>query len=332
MQYQGQGVVNGGLIDFQDNSQRGLPAPNEYPIMHQGSILQSHPVLPGVAAPALLQAAGGVGGTNCFSGPPSFIHISGTTYRPVEPGDPLFHAANVSQPASLVDVSAPPAPSSSAPAGAQVVAASGGSGGAAVSTKILSEAELNRIVDDRVRDRVVAQVSGYLKSKPRSYSSGRQRDPSPSEGEHVSSGRHYHHDYEAEGGERVRDDREGGSRYRHEARVERSRDDGDSRMHHTDRSRAADQGLDHPSRTARAGEEDAYRRGPRTGRQRSVAPETHTTSTTPAAGSSRRSAPAAYDDDLEMQEVTDRVRSANASMSRRVVSSSGSGRGGIGNW
>jgi len=330
MQYQGKGVVNGGLIDFQDNSQRGLPAPGEYPVVHQAALL------PGVAAPAMLQAAGGVAG-NCFSGPPSFIHVSGTTYRPVEPGDPLYHVPNVAQPASIAEAAQAVAPvQNTTPVNplTPTVSASVSQGGALVNTKILSEAELNRIVDERVRDRVVNQVSGYLSSKPRSYSSGRHHDPASPSSSSVSRSHYDSYEDRVESArspspqphtaERVAHE-DSVSRHRYEPRVERAREtSGGSRHRYEPRvehSRAGDDVDSPPGRIAHSGESEVYHRVPRTGRPRVASDSPSSSSTTVS-----RRAPA-YEDDLEMQEAADRVRSANASMSRRIVTTS-SGRGG----
>jgi len=101
-------VVNGGLIDFQDNLHRGVceylspnqivlqqqqpavagypqqqPAMAGYPQQQPPCYTQQqagYPYTPNVAQPAVLatQAAA------CFNGPPSFIHAHGVTYRPVE--------------------------------------------------------------------------------------------------------------------------------------------------------------------------------------------------------------------------------------------------------
>jgi hypothetical protein len=82
-------IVNGGLIDFQDNFHRGMA---EY---------MQYPSVPSMAGPAFASngmsfmgspAMGYPQGTNfpgsgqlpCISGPPSFIHVNGITYKPVE--------------------------------------------------------------------------------------------------------------------------------------------------------------------------------------------------------------------------------------------------------
>jgi hypothetical protein len=132
------GVVNGGLIDFHDNAQRGLP------IEFQQQQQQQHHVEYSAIPSGIPGLAGN--GAGCFTGPPSFLHVNGVTYRPVE--TPLPQAA---ERGPVVEVAATePEPSSLQ----------------AASTKLLTEAELNRIVDDRVRQRVSSQVKGYLTRKP----------------------------------------------------------------------------------------------------------------------------------------------------------------------
>jgi hypothetical protein len=90
-------VVNGGLIDFQDNSlQRGAQeyvTPNQY----MAAVQPQQPVYTQVASgpPAQFQAQQqqpfmasqvqvGPGGQSYISGPPSFLHMNGITYKPVE--------------------------------------------------------------------------------------------------------------------------------------------------------------------------------------------------------------------------------------------------------
>ena len=291
--YQGQGVVNGGLIDFQDNNQRGVPS-GEYAVTHGG--VAAFP--PGVAAPATLHttsllAANAHGGGNCFSGPPSFLHVNGTTYRPVEPGDPLFVAGGIPMPATLQE----------APTPQTVTTAQAPAKTATVNTKILSEAELNRIVDDRVRERVVMQVNGYLNAKPRALSVERRRDTDPmtvgSRHRHTVYDRvdriankpnpddasmdHAYTDREALSHaeprvERARED--SGSRYHAEPRVERAQASGGSRYRHE--SQAVQEKRGHAEERGRSIEHDSY------------------------------------SDDPELMVATDRVRHANASMSRHV--------------
>ena len=87
---QGQ-IVNGGLIDFQDNFHRGLseyvqqcnntggvssqvPGPGGYGMMGAGFMPQQ----------SINFQQTGAGQLPCISGPPSFIHVNGVTYKPVE--------------------------------------------------------------------------------------------------------------------------------------------------------------------------------------------------------------------------------------------------------
>ena len=117
----GQGpVVNGGLIDFQDNLNRGVceylspnqivlqqqqQTPHAYPQQQQQqAFYPSHNPIMGyqqqaypMTQPAVLSSP-----ATCFNGPPSFIHAHGVTYRPSEamieaPGP----QAETRQPASL---------------------------------------------------------------------------------------------------------------------------------------------------------------------------------------------------------------------------------------
>ncbi len=147
----GGGVVNGGLIDFQDNSNRGVP------------IDYSHSMDFNAVAPSVLQGlgmtqrnAGALPG--CFTGPPTYLHVNGVTYRPVETTEP---PRAVAAPAVL-----PPSPADPVSSTASEHDSGAGGGSVGVSTKILSEAELNRIVDERVRQRVSTQVQGYFTRKP----------------------------------------------------------------------------------------------------------------------------------------------------------------------
>lgn len=143
------GVVNGGLIDFYEPPQR--PMQVEYVNSTAASTV---PVSAVMSIPGLGSNGNAVGGTGCFTGPPSFLHVNGVTYRPVDPV---------------------PVPAVERPSVGEVTAATTESGAdhvqvppshAVVSTKVLTEAELNRIVDDRVRQRVSAQVKGYLTRRP----------------------------------------------------------------------------------------------------------------------------------------------------------------------
>jgi hypothetical protein len=131
----GRGVVNGGLIDFHDNGVRGVPVDFN----------------PSVNAPAVghsVNHAWGAGSAlqGCYSGPPSFLTVNGVTYKPVD--------ADVGAQSYVNAAQASPAPGNPAPA-------------ELVHTKVLSEEELNAIVDNRVRERVDRQVNGYLTRRGR---------------------------------------------------------------------------------------------------------------------------------------------------------------------
>ena len=163
-------VVNGGLIDFQDNLQRGVcpdfagqqqlamaggyGAGAGFALQQQLAAFQATP--PNVAQPAALHPAQpGVSG-GCFSGPPSFIHVNGVTYKPVEA-------------AAAVDPRA--APATLAPAAPQP-AATASAGSSDPSMRPLTEDELYRAIDDRVSSR----VGEYVSRKLRHYHSHGSRD------------------------------------------------------------------------------------------------------------------------------------------------------------
>jgi len=77
-------VVNGGLIDFQDNQLRG---PCDFGMTSSG-----------------LSTPG-----TCITGPPSFIHVNGITYRPVDETQETVKASTVSSSASTSVKSSAPA-------------------------------------------------------------------------------------------------------------------------------------------------------------------------------------------------------------------------------
>jgi len=108
-------VVNGGLIDFQDNLNRGVCeylSPNQIALQQQqqqqaGYPQQQqafYPQQPNVAGYPLQQPQAymaqpaTLASPTCFNGPPSFIHAHGVTYRPVEATLP---EPAVPQPASI---------------------------------------------------------------------------------------------------------------------------------------------------------------------------------------------------------------------------------------
>ena len=141
-------VVNGGLIDFQDNLQRGV-CPDYAGQQNLGfngyapvPLQQAYQVAPpNVAQPASLLPgqAGVIGG--CFSGPPSFIHVNGVTYKPVEGA------------ASAVDPRAAPATLAPQPQ----------TGDHAANMRPLTEDELYQAIDTRVSDKVGEYVSRKLR-------------------------------------------------------------------------------------------------------------------------------------------------------------------------
>ena len=158
-------VVNGGLIDFQDNLHRGVSeylspqqmvaAAYPHPQMvaagypQQAMVAAGYPsqqpqamFLPNVAQPAQLAQPQQPQQASCFSGPPSFIHVNGITYKPVE------QEAAVAQPAQ--------------PAAARVTAAE-------TATKPLTEDELYHAIDERVSSRVEDYVSRKLRHHPRHH-------------------------------------------------------------------------------------------------------------------------------------------------------------------
>jgi hypothetical protein len=82
-------VVNGGLIDFQDNSlQRGAQdyvTPNQY----MAASVYPPQGFPQIASQFqqpqnFMASQAGPGGQSYISGPPSFLHMNGVTYKPVE--------------------------------------------------------------------------------------------------------------------------------------------------------------------------------------------------------------------------------------------------------
>lgn len=90
-----QRVVNGGLIDFQDNTVRGQCEYPMYPTQIQPNYpLSASPQLqPGFPLSSSTQLTPG-----CIQGPPSFIHINGVTYKPVD--DPTSVSSTNQSPSS----------------------------------------------------------------------------------------------------------------------------------------------------------------------------------------------------------------------------------------
>jgi hypothetical protein len=170
-------VVNGGLIDFQDNSQLRYGNVNDYhqllaaqqqqplgypqqqaqpgypPVMPQQQQAQPQPggyPVPNVAQPAML------------SGPPSYIHVNGVTYKPVTepPAEPTAAAA-----------AAAPDPSS------------------AHAPRPLTEEELNKAIDHRVS--VVAEDYISRKLHRRSFSQEPSESAAPSISRHRAAPAHH---------------------------------------------------------------------------------------------------------------------------------------------
>jgi hypothetical protein len=159
-------IVNGGLIDFQDNLQRcvceyatpnqllaagygGQPVPTQaYATLNgqgQGQMYANYP--PQLAQGPL--AAGPAG--SCFSGPPSFFHVNGITYKPVEP-DPVAR------------IQADPPAAVAAPAKLDPPGGVGTAG-----AKMLTEDDLHRTIDARVQRKVESYLSSQRKSHHSSY-------------------------------------------------------------------------------------------------------------------------------------------------------------------
>jgi len=136
-------VVNGGLIDFRDNTVRGNC---DYPV-YPNQIQQY--------ADNVLQPALGTPG--CIQGPPSYLHINGVTYKPVS--DDVVGSSNGSSSSS----------SSSS---------SGGSGidKSAERSRSPDPAEIERLVDTRVREKVdsyMSKITSKTAIKPVSKSAGK---------------------------------------------------------------------------------------------------------------------------------------------------------------
>lgn len=174
-----QGVVNGGLIDFQDNAHRGVAEglPSAVSQAYPGGPYVSCAnggFLPGAAMPATLQGFnGGLGtgtvGGSCFSGPPTFLHVNGITYRPVSEsmvGSDQGVAQQSIDPAACGSVSVASTPP----------------------TQVVTEDELG----DMIKDRVQTQVDAYLRShRSRSHSKSPNEPravPAQSQPRAVSSG------------------------------------------------------------------------------------------------------------------------------------------------
>lgn len=143
-------VVNGGLIDFQDNLQRGV---QEYvtPSMllqaaanPQGMTLASGVggQYPGAQSGFIQQGVAMPGGVLC--GPASYLHVNGVTYKPVEEPNSKLSTAPTSEPAK------PPAGRTYAEVVSEEPA-----------PRMLSKRELQQAIDERVK----AQVKTYMRNQ-----------------------------------------------------------------------------------------------------------------------------------------------------------------------
>jgi hypothetical protein len=91
-------IVNGGLIDFQDNLYRGVSeyasfSPSQLSMMQAqqaqqpGNFMPMHQQMPVFPSQVPLQGLGAVPPStqlSCISGPPAYLHVNGQTYVPVE--------------------------------------------------------------------------------------------------------------------------------------------------------------------------------------------------------------------------------------------------------
>ncbi len=140
-------VVNGGLIDFQDNLQRGV---QEYVtptmIMHQqqGGFGQSpYQQLASLASQQGVNqfTAGQIQPGQMLCGPASFLHVNGVTYKPVdEPSTKLTPAPDKPSPAAMNQESG------------------GGAASSSQGPRALSERELREAIDKRVKQQVMSYV------------------------------------------------------------------------------------------------------------------------------------------------------------------------------
>lgn len=145
----GNQVVNGGLIDFQDNLQRGVQeyiTPNQlmaagYSIPPGSMMMQPGPN----SAPlqAGMMPAGQQPAPSYISGPPTFLHVNGITYRPVENPATMQAVNDTKQADPIVDPRRVADSAASAPA-----------------VKTLSETDLHRHIDERVSSYMRKQSQG----------------------------------------------------------------------------------------------------------------------------------------------------------------------------
>ena len=192
LQVAGGQVVNGGLIDFQDNLQRGVceyATPQQLlasgyggypgaPGISQGPPMQAYsnnaiPSVtsspfgnyPGYPSPAQL-SSGSVGQSGgCFSGPPAFLQVGSVVYRPVDTdASGRTNTVSSSDPPPSVKASVPPVSNQA-------------------TTKMLTEDDLHRAIDSRVQ----SKVESYLSSQRKSHHSVRSEEPHSYIPEHSSS-------------------------------------------------------------------------------------------------------------------------------------------------
>jgi hypothetical protein len=130
-------VVNGGLIDFQDNLHRGTVECITPSMMvniqqqQQHSMMMMQQQQQQAITPSSMAA--GVfpnGGPSYISGPPTFLHVNGIMYRPVDTAGPQ------------VDAQATPVP-------------------VVPETKVLSASEFHKEIDKRVQAKVQAYINEH---------------------------------------------------------------------------------------------------------------------------------------------------------------------------
>ena len=207
---QGPVVVNGGLIDFQDNMQRGV---SEYITPQQLLAAQGYP--PGFVQPASLAAVNGsvlTAGTSavpgafqqgggasysaqgypgmaqgvsgsCFSGPPSFLHVNGITYKPVEADPGIRSAASLYESHALAS-----GDSAGVSTAGGVVASSVLPPPSLANARVLTEEDLHQAIDQRVQTKVERYLSSQRRPQTRSYTAVASERPRTASSSSPSSG------------------------------------------------------------------------------------------------------------------------------------------------
>jgi len=150
-------VVNGGLIDFQDNFHRGVADYTAYMNAQQQHAALANGYLP--AQPyqpqammqpyqAGMQALAAPGGQQlpCISGPPAYIHVNGQTYVPVDAQQPVASGHGASKPVVALP-SQPPASETTA--------------AASEAPRVYTEEDVER----RAREKVEAWAASKLKQQ-----------------------------------------------------------------------------------------------------------------------------------------------------------------------